>query len=110
MPGNGDGAHKVWLTTLTPPMSSAVAVLERPHARDQLIQLPDSRALASQPQLFGKLGQYRLLQPIGNGGTSLVYRAAGPDDRMVAVKALRLPAAGNAEARSRLSIPASMQH
>ena len=51
----------------------------------------------------GQLGKYRLLQPIGQGGTSVVHLAAGPGGEMVAVKMLRPPHAGEADTRSRLA-------
>jgi serine/threonine protein kinase len=50
-----------------------------------------------------RLGPYRLLRPLGEGGMAVVHLAAGPDGRPVAVKVLRLPAAATAEARCRLA-------
>jgi hypothetical protein len=61
-------------------------------------------AMAAQQTLPARLGQYRLLRRIGEGGTSVVHLAAsGPDSCLVAVKTLRPPAAGSAEARCRFA-------
>lgn len=51
----------------------------------------------------GRLGQYRLLQPIGYGGTAVVHLAVTPRGQMVAIKRLLPPSAGNAESRRRLA-------
>lgn len=59
-------------------------------------------AMAIQQTLPAQLGEYRLLRPIAQGGMSAVHLAAGPDGRLVAVKVLRLPAAGDEQARCRL--------
>jgi hypothetical protein len=49
-----------------------------------------------------RLGPYRLLEQIGEGGTAVVHLAVGPDDQMVAVKMLRPRIAASPVARSRL--------
>src|SRR5215470_1479241 len=69
----------------------------------QLTQLPRSNAMAIQDPAPGRLGQYRLLQPIGEGGTAVVHLAVGPDDQMVAVKMLRHPAGAGPVGRIRLA-------
>jgi Protein kinase domain len=69
----------------------------------KLAQLPGARATASDDPEPVRLGRYRLLQPIGEGGMAVVHLAVGPDDRMVAVKALRRPDCESADARCRLA-------
>jgi len=59
--------------------------------------------MAIQDPAPGRLGQYRLLQPIGEGGTAVVHLAVGPDDQMVAVKMLRHPAGAGPVGRIRLA-------
>lgn len=50
-----------------------------------------------------RIGQYRLLAPLGEGGMGVVHLAQGPDGRRVALKVLRPEVIGDAEARERLS-------
>jgi Protein kinase domain len=59
--------------------------------------------MAIQDALPDRLGPYRLLDQIGEGGMGVVYRAADMENRMVAVKVLRSAVAGDATARRRLA-------
>jgi predicted Ser/Thr protein kinase len=51
----------------------------------------------------GRLGPYRLLDRIGEGGMGVVYLARDPEQRSVAVKILRPAVAGDPNARRRLA-------
>src|SRR6266700_2324052 len=84
-----------------PPVPAVPAV--RKSGGGQLAHLPRDRGTVVRQPAPARLGPYRLLEPIGEGGMSVVYRAAGPDDQMVAVKILRRPAAASEEARCRLA-------
>jgi predicted Ser/Thr protein kinase len=50
-----------------------------------------------------RVGAYRLLAPIGEGGMGVVHLAQGPDGRRVALKVLRQHIVGDSEARERLA-------
>src|ERR1022692_3897773 len=50
-----------------------------------------------------RLGNYRVLRRLGEGGMGVVYLAADPQDRLVAVKALRQGVSGDPNARYRLA-------
>ena len=50
-----------------------------------------------------RLGPYRVLVRIGEGGMGVVYQAAGPDGHPVAIKVLRPHVAADPEARRRLA-------
>jgi serine/threonine protein kinase len=50
-----------------------------------------------------RLGPYRLLERLGEGGMGVVYLAADSDHRKVAVKALRPAVAADPTARRRLA-------
>ncbi|WP_227023135.1 serine/threonine-protein kinase [Actinomadura rubrobrunea] len=50
-----------------------------------------------------QIGQYRVLQTLGEGGMGVVYLAADPEGRKVAIKVLRPAVAGDATARRRLA-------
>ena len=51
----------------------------------------------------GRLGPYRLLDRIGEGGMGVVYLGRDPEQRSVAVKVLRPAVAGDPNARRRLA-------
>jgi len=51
----------------------------------------------------GRIGRYRLLGKIGEGGMGVVHLAEGPDGRQVALKVLRPHVVGDDEGRSRLA-------
>jgi hypothetical protein len=59
--------------------------------------------MSLQDALPDRLGPYRLLDRIGEGGMGVVYRAADMDNRLVAIKVLRANVAGDAIARRRLA-------
>src|SRR5258706_12530482 len=50
-----------------------------------------------------RLGPYRLIERLGEGGMGVVYLAADSDQRKVAVKALRPAVAADPNARRRLA-------
>src|SRR6266536_2377777 len=59
--------------------------------------------MAIQDTLPDRLGPYRLLDRIGEGGMGVVHRAADSENRLVAIKVLRPQTAGDAIARQRLA-------
>ncbi|KAB2342387.1 serine/threonine-protein kinase [Actinomadura rudentiformis] len=50
-----------------------------------------------------RIGHYRVLQTLGEGGMGVVYLGADPEGRNVAIKVLRPQVAGDATARRRLA-------
>jgi len=69
----------------------------------QLTHPPRTSAMAIQRPAPVRLGSYRLLEQIAEGGTAVVHSAVGPDDQMVAVKMLRHTGAASPIARSGLA-------
>jgi predicted Ser/Thr protein kinase len=59
--------------------------------------------LPSQSPEETRVGAYRLLAPLGEGGMGVVHLAQGPDGRRVALKVLRPHVVGDTEARERLA-------
>ncbi|GAA1884749.1 serine/threonine-protein kinase [Lapillicoccus jejuensis] len=59
-------------------------------------------AEAREPQTHERLGPYRLLQRIGEGGMGVVHLALDPQGRAVAIKVLRPHIAYDPDARARL--------
>ena len=56
--------------------------------------------MAIQEAVPDRLGPYRLLDRIGEGGMGVVHLAADPENRLVAIKVLRSQIAGDATARA----------
>ncbi|MFO0738804.1 MAG: protein kinase [Labilithrix sp.] len=60
---------------------------------DTSVQAPPAEVLASAPKTVGRgqrVGRYEIVEPIGRGGMSVVYRARDPElDRDVAIKIVR---------------------
>jgi len=67
----------------------------------QLTHLARANAIVIRRPAPIRLGSYRLLEQIGEGGTAVVHLAVAPGDQMVAVKMLRPPGAASPVARSR---------
>jgi predicted Ser/Thr protein kinase len=59
------------------------------------------RSQAAAPDV--RVGEYRLLHRLGEGGMGVVHLAEGPDGRRVALKVLRPHVVGDEEARDRLA-------
>ena len=66
-----------------------------------MTSLPDPPA--EEPSDALRVGPYRLLALIGEGGMGVVHLAQGPDGRRVALKVLRPHIVGDSEARERLA-------
>ncbi len=72
------------------------------HDQTERVTSPGLRAdPASTPQVQ-RLGRYRLIEEIGEGGMGVVHLALDPSGRAVAIKVLRTHVAHDEDARSRL--------
>lgn len=72
-----------------------------PPSRSLVRRSASASAIEAREPFPARLGQYQLLRRVGEGGMALVHLAAAPDGRLVAVKALRYPLAGDEDSRCR---------
>ncbi|WP_427383911.1 protein kinase domain-containing protein [Janibacter sp. G56] len=63
----------------------------------------DSSAGTPDLQDYAKVGPYRLLQQLGQGGMGVVHLALDPHGKAVAIKVMRAHVAADADARARLA-------
>ena len=68
-----------------------------------MVRVPGYRVAVTTSPEETRVGPYRLLAHIGEGGMGVVHLAQGPDGRRVALKVLRPHIVGDAEARERLA-------
>jgi serine/threonine protein kinase len=64
--------------------------------------VPDSQEAGQHPSVGERIGPYRLIYPLGEGGMGVVHLALDPTGRAVAIKVLREHIAHDREARNRL--------
>jgi predicted Ser/Thr protein kinase len=77
--------------------------VDAPHPLTSRTTVPAVTPPSASHAETGRIGRYRLLGKIGEGGMGVVHLAEAPDGRQVALKVLRPHVVGDDEGRSRLA-------